>query len=229
MLSILGRLAGYYYREGVTGMAVMETFGWSVTGARLRGSKRVGAVLVLLTLTAGVSGLMLPAVSARAADPPPPDGLTTLIDALVGGPATTVTTGPPLARVAQGPPSVPPSVPPTAGQTSPPSGNARCAAARSDVEAGGLSLPASFEFRCPGNTQMFAGDRQHWGVACSHASLCPDSAYVAINPEVIGSSEARLRHVIAHETCHAIDSVSGRPMSEGAADACAAAHGFPRQ
>lgn len=105
---------------------------------------------------------------------------------------------------------------------------ARCAAALSDVEAAGLVLPAQFEYRCPGSTELFAGDRQHWGTACSMASLCPGHSYIAINPGLIGPSEARLRYVVAHETCHALDIAARRPLDEPAADACAAAHGFRR-
>lgn len=105
---------------------------------------------------------------------------------------------------------------------------ARCAAARSDVEAAGLVLPAQFEYRCPGSTELFAGDRQHWGTTCSMASLCRGHSYIAINPGLIGRSEARLRYVVAHETCHALDVAARRPLDESAADACAAAHGFPR-
>lgn len=105
---------------------------------------------------------------------------------------------------------------------------ARCAAALSDVEAAGLVLPAQFEYRCPGSTELFAGDRQHWGTACSMASLCPGHSYIAINPGLIGRSEARLRYVVAHETCHALDITARRPLDEPAADACAAAHGFRR-
>ncbi|HUR18239.1 MAG TPA: hypothetical protein VMZ51_04795, partial [Acidimicrobiales bacterium] len=104
----------------------------------------------------------------------------------------------------------------------------RCTAARSDVEAAGLVLPAQFEYRCPGSTETFTWDRQHWGTACFRMSLCPTSAYIAINPGLIGPNEARLRYVVAHETCHALDSVARRPLDEPAADACAAAHGFPR-
>jgi hypothetical protein len=105
--------------------------------------------------------------------------------------------------------------------------DSRCAAGLAAVEATGLVLPALFEFRCPGSTELFPGDRQHWGVACAFASLCPRGAYVAVNPAVIGPSDARLRFVIAHEICHARDYVEGRPVSEAAADACAAGHGFP--
>lgn len=104
----------------------------------------------------------------------------------------------------------------------------RCTAARSHVEAAGLVLPAQVEYRCPGSTETFTGDRQHWGTACLRMSLCPTSAYIAINPGLIGPNEARLRYVVAHETCHALDFVARRPLDEAAADACAAVHGYRR-
>ncbi len=104
----------------------------------------------------------------------------------------------------------------------------RCAQARTEVEASGLPLPGRFEYRCPGSTEAFSGDRQHWGIMCAGASLCPNGAYIAINPTAIGSSEARMRHVVAHEICHARDVEARRPVDEAAADSCAAVHGFPR-
>ncbi len=62
---------------------------------------------------------------------------------------------------------------------------------------------------------------------CAGASLCPNGAYLAINPTVIGGSEARMCHVVAHEICHALDVEARRPVNEAEADSCAAAHGFP--
>ncbi len=62
------------------------------------------------------------------------------------------------------------------------SSQARCAAALRSVQASGLILPAGFEYRCPGDTRSFVGDRQNWGVACyHHPTLCPGRAYVAVN------------------------------------------------
>ena len=104
----------------------------------------------------------------------------------------------------------------------------RCRAALRDVEAAGLALPDLFEYRCPGDARLFPGDTQHWGSTCAYASLCPDGAYVAVNPTAIGASEARMRYVVAHEICHALDFLAHRPVSEAGADSCAAAHRFPR-
>ena len=128
--------------------------------------------------------------------------------------------------VAATPPS--PPTPVAARKSVPGPVGARCMAALADVERTGLVLPALFEYRCPGSTETFTGDRQHWGTTCAMVSMCPGSAYIAVNPGLIGPRDARLRYVVAHETCHALDSVALRPASERAADACAAAHGFPR-
>ncbi len=56
---------------------------------------------------------------------------------------------------------------------------ARCAAALSAVHGRGLLLPAGFEYRCPGDTRSFPGDRQHWGVTCYGHMFCPSGAYIA--------------------------------------------------
>lgn len=107
-------------------------------------------------------------------------------------------------------------------------GRTSCEQARADVEAAGLRLPSGFEYRCPGNTESFPGQSQAWGVTCYwNAYYCPSGAYIAINPAALGWSETRLRYTVAHETCHALDYVAGRAISEPAADACAAAYGFP--
>lgn len=147
------------------------------------------------------------------------------LDAVLGFLASAPRPRPPAPGRAE-PPEVPTTAVPDLAASPPMS--PRCAAARRVVEGGGLTLPAAFEFRCPGSTEMYPGDRQHWGITCSHASLCPAGAYVAVNPDRIGPSDARLHYVVAHEICHALDVVAGRRLDEGAADACAARHGFPR-
>jgi hypothetical protein len=104
---------------------------------------------------------------------------------------------------------------------------ARCAAALADVRAAGLVLPSGFEYRCPGDTQAFPHDRQHWGVACFHqAPFCPKGAYIAVNPTAVGPSEARLRYVVAHEIGHALDYATTGRTTEASADAWAHAAGF---
>lgn len=110
-----------------------------------------------------------------------------------------------------------------------PTDAARCISALAAVQAAGLILPAGFEYRCPGDTQAFPGDRQHWGVVCyRQAPFCPTGAYIAVNPSRIGPSDARMRHVVAHEVGHALDYVRSGNTSEPSADAHAAAAGFRR-
>lgn len=87
-------------------------------------------------------------------------------------------------------------------------------------------LPAGFEYRCPGDTQAFAGDRQHSGVTCYYQMFCRQGAYIAVNPTVIGPSDAYFRFVVAHEIGHALDYVSTGATSEPSADAQARAAGF---
>jgi hypothetical protein len=89
----------------------------------------------------------------------------------------------------------------------------RCSAARAAIERAGLHLPAGFDFWCP------SSEYPRWGAA----SVPPcGNCFVAINAAAIGPNDAKLRHVIAHEFCHA----NGVDDEQGA-DACAARHGFP--
>lgn len=176
----------------------------------------VGAVVSALP-SASVLGLIAPVVGGGV-------GVAGAGTRAVLRPSTTTTTRPTTTTTLA--PVVTAAAP--ARVAAPGAVGARCAAALSDVEAAGLVLPAQFEYRCPGSTELFAGDRQHWGTACSMASLCPGHSYIAINPGLIGPSEARLRYVVAHEICHALDIAARRPLDEPAADACAAAHGFRR-
>ena len=87
----------------------------------------------------------------------------------------------------------------------------RCLAARRAVENAGDHLAAGFEYRCPDS------EYPHWG-ATTTAPCC----FVAINTAAIGSDDAKLRHVVAHEFCH-----SNGVRDEQAADDCAARYGFP--
>lgn len=197
------------------------------------GSERVGAALIAATLAGGLTAMLAGSGSAEAASQPTEASMGALVDdvvgmlAGVGGPGTTTTTPGTIRTVVVTPTTSLAEVVPAASAQRGPLYR-RCNEGRQAVEATGLVLPPDFEYRCPGNTQLFAGDRQHWGVACYFASLCPGGAYIAINPDRIGTSNARLRHVIAHEICHALDVKASRPMSEPAADACAASHGFPQ-
>ncbi len=112
----------------------------------------------------------------------------------------------------------------TAAAASP---EARCAAALQRVQGAGLVLPSGFEYRCPGDTRSFVGDRQRWGVTCYyHLIFCPNGAYVAVNPAAVGRSNTRLRYVVAHEIGHAIDYATQGFTTEETAHARARAAGF---
>jgi hypothetical protein len=52
-------------------------------------------------------------------------------------------------------------------------------------------------------------------------------SWIAVDIGRIGLSEATLRYVIAHETCHAIDYMTLGLSTELGADLCAALHGAP--
>ena len=70
-----------------------------------------------------------------------------------------------------------------------------------------------------------AGMRSHPGVT---AKFCEALAGVGVNIDLIGSSDATLRYVVAHETCHAIEFDTLGLSTELTADLCAALHGAPR-
>jgi hypothetical protein len=112
-------------------------------------------------------------------------------------------------------------------------GAARCQNAETAVNAAGIFIAAGYEFRCPaGATDEVGG--QHWGISSLWPICTPSDGtvhsgcYVEVNVDRIGPSDALLRHVIAHEFCHTIEYVATGTTSELAADACAAAAGFPR-
>ncbi|MEA2901862.1 MAG: hypothetical protein QOH36_1749 [Actinomycetota bacterium] len=115
--------------------------------------------------------------------------------------------------------SVAPPAPASASATD------RCAAARQWVDGQGLVLPAGYGFRCPGAAVM--GETPRWGVTCWNCA--PGSGnYIAVDIDRIGPSDATLRYVVAHETCHAIDFALTGISTEIGADLCAALHGAPR-
>lgn len=210
-LRLIGRVPPADHRIGVSQhvrrAAILMTAACLLTGVR---SGEAGATHSERNKPVGPFGRLLPSVLRIIGLP----STTTSPENSTG--ATPSTTSPPAGRqrVADAPSGAPtdPAI--------------RCERERSAVELTGLVLPGGFEYRCPGSTHLFIGDRQHWGTICAYASLCPRSAYVAINPAVIGPNDARLRYVIAHEFCHARDYQARRPVRESTADACAAAHGF---
>ncbi len=115
---------------------------------------------------------------------------------------------------------------PAADEPAPASASAadRCAAAHQWVEAHGLVLPAGYGFRCPG--PALQGETPRWGITCWNCQGA--GSYIAIDIDRIGASDANLRYVIAHETCHAIDFATLGLSTEIGADLCAALHGAPR-
>ena len=105
----------------------------------------------------------------------------------------------------------------------------RCLASLLTVEQAGLELRDQTEFRCPGIAAE-PGDERHWGATCWQNELCPGGSWIAVDPEVIGPDDGRLRYVIAHEICHVNSYVTtGDRGTEPAADQCAAGAGFPRR
>ena len=101
----------------------------------------------------------------------------------------------------------------------------RCANSHQWVVDHGLALPAGWGFRCPG--QALVNGAERWGVACWNCNG-DGTSWIAVDIGRIGSSDAALRYVIAHETCHAIDYAGLGITSEVGADLCAALHGAPR-
>ncbi len=96
----------------------------------------------------------------------------------------------------------------------------QCAEALSWVAEAGLPLPPGVGYHCP-STQF-----SHHGAACWNGSPCPDSAFIAVNLELMGSpAPDYLRHVVAHEVCHILDFQATGVTTEAGADACAARHG----
>ncbi len=134
----------------------------------------------------------------------------------------------PVAATAPARTTVPATTPPTApATTATPAGASageRCGAARQWVEAHGLVLPAAWGFRCPGEALVAGTDR--WGVSCWNCE--GTGSWIAVDVARIGPSDATLRYVIAHETCHSLDYTGLGITTEIGADLCAALHGAPR-
>jgi hypothetical protein len=105
------------------------------------------------------------------------------------------------------------------------SGPERCASASQWLAQQGLRLPAGWGYRCPGAAVL--NGASHWGVACWNCEG-NGASWIAADVDRIGSSDAALRYVVAHETCHAIDYATTGVTTEAGADLCAAQHGAPR-
>ena len=100
----------------------------------------------------------------------------------------------------------------------------RCASALQWVSGQGLNLPAGWGYRCPGKALVNGAEK--WGLACWNCE--GTGSWIAVDIGRIGSSDAALRYVVAHEICHAIDYMTLGASSELGADLCAATHGAAR-
>lgn len=131
---------------------------------------------------------------------------------------------PRVAEVIRTPAPVPAIAPVLAKETGPDIQARRCQDALAWVGAAGLVLPGGWGYRCPGPAldEQGAG---HWGLACLN---CDGGNFVEINIALVGSSEATLHYVVAHEICHSIDYATLGLTTELTADLCAALHGAPR-
>lgn len=144
---------------------------------------------------------------------------------VVAPPATTTVEPPPV------PPTVEPSTTTTVPETiQPVDDNTRCTAAAQAVDEAGVHTAAGFELRCPADA-LDENGVPHWGITCYRwVGLCDEStAYIEINTDKIGRSDARLRYVIAHERCHSNEIAATGQTTEESADTCAEAIGFSRQ
>lgn len=113
----------------------------------------------------------------------------------------------------------------------PPAPRDRCGPALADVSASGLTVPAGFVFNCPASAQDSDGSIHQgltsWVPGCPSTVHVPgQGCYVDVNPSRV-SSDGYLRHVVAHELCHAWQYVTWGVTSEAFADFCAAKFGFP--
>lgn len=175
-----------------------------------------------------------PTTGATTPTTVPPPATTTTVAHVVPAtvPVVRTTVAAPVVRAAAPvpAPSAPVAAPapaptPTRAAPSSSSSNAeRCAAARQWVEAHGLVLPAGYGFRCPGPAMQ--GETPRWGITCWNCAGA--GSYIAVDIDRIGPSDAALRYVVAHETCHAIDFATLGISTEIGADLCAALHGAPR-
>lgn len=99
-----------------------------------------------------------------------------------------------------------------------------CEEASMILDERGLTLPAEFEQRCPGDTNAYDGLGPARGVTCYQLSPCPRSGYVAIRDDVVRGPFPKLLLDLAHERCHARMAVGLEPgewTDEPTAEACA--------
>jgi hypothetical protein len=210
----------------------------------LASAAAVLAVLVFAGVTLASRIGVASATGAGVADQLPAPSSTSTSSTTSSTPtstSTSTTVKPTSTTVKPRPTTTKPPPPPTALRTTPPapvvtqppstalpagtSPAERCTAARQLLAQRGLVLPAGWGFRCPGAAIMDGVPR--WGMACWNCEG-NNISWIAIDIGRIGASEATLRHVIAHEICHAKEYVTLGLSTELTADLCAAGHGAPR-
>jgi hypothetical protein len=175
------------------------------------------SLLAGLAATASVLALVAGGVAARGVTAPPAAELAAVES--VESPTTTVAPKPTV------PPAPAPTAPPTTALSWGDSTEQRCASALQWVGGQGLKLPGGWGYRCP--SKAIVNGAEKWGLACWNCAGDGQS-YIAVDIARIGSSDAALRYVVAHEVCHAIDYMTLGASSEIGADLCAATHGAAR-
>jgi hypothetical protein len=171
------------------------------------------------------SSTPVPTTTPTSTTVTPPTTPTTIARVVPTTVAVVRTTVAPPVREAPAPVAPVAAAAPVAAPPAPSASTAeRCAAARQWVEAHGLVLPAGYGFRCPGPAMQ--GETPRWGITCWNCAGA--GSYIAVDIDRIGPSDATLRYVVAHETCHANDFATLGVSTEIGADLCAALHGAPR-
>ena len=182
--------------------------------------------------TAAVVAEILPAPSSTTTPPTTsaPATSTTSVTTTVTPRETTPTTSKPVPTTAAARAAT--TAPPATRAVAPPvvlstgrSPEERCVTALRWLAGQNLTLPAGWGFRCPG--LALEGGAPRWGIACWNCELDGNN-WIAVDVARIGPSDATLRYVIAHETCHANDYAGLGITTELGADLCAALHGAPR-
>lgn len=219
-----------------------------MTPALVRLARVTGCALAGLVLTTALAllGLVHHADAKPAAPAPlPTTTSTTSTTSTTASTSTTSTTvpasepTPDLAPASAPTPSSSRSVSPAPTDASPVDEAprlSRCDSALDDVEASGLTLPAGFDFYCPGpaidqdgryRTGLFS-----WSNVCQPGDHTPGiGCFIDVDEPGI-RSDVYLRNVIAHELCHARQTDAERNGEwteahlEADAVACTAAYGF---
>jgi hypothetical protein len=210
-------------------LGVMALAGASVAWRTAGASSPSGRLAVRIAeVSVEAPTTLIPTTTSSSTTPGPPPtsaSTTTTVNPkpvpTTFAPRTTLSARPPAPTQVAAAPAWSPAVALPSG-TSP---TERCAAARQWVGQRGLALPSGWGFRCPGSAVMDGTAR--WGLACWNCEG-NGSSWIAVDIDLIGASEATLRHVVAHETCHAIEYTTLGLTTELTADLCAALHGAPR-